>query len=304
MPACISRGEKSKFDQRCQESRLNEFTDCGRRAKLPLLVSSAPRGVLPPPSPPTPAWRRKGGCEASAPREPPMSGSPSTHMQSSKHLLFRPRLWGVQRCSRRSQQVPAHTAKAHAVSHAERTLPVPCTRSHWTRDTSSPWWGHPGQDGPSGAQGSQLEPLTNVTAEAPGGGRQRPPDAPDGQLIDHGRSEGAVGFPPWVERLGAVRCEVSMELGGASVIMEPTSSLDRWGNRSPREAGPRHGLAHHGANSQSHCSVGPNLSLFFLLRVKTMVWKENSLSGSWRSGLSDAKWLVGLLFCRIFWSLN
>lgn len=28
MPACISRGEKSKFDQRCQESRLNEFTDC------------------------------------------------------------------------------------------------------------------------------------------------------------------------------------------------------------------------------------------------------------------------------------
>ena len=140
---------------------------------VPARVFSSP-GILPPPSLPTPASRRKGGGEVSAPREPPMSGSPSTHMQSSKHLLFRPRLWGVQRCSRRSQQVPAHTAKAHSVSHAERTLPAPCTRSHWTGDPSSPRWGRPWQDGPSGAQGSQLEPPTNVTAEAPGGGRQRP----------------------------------------------------------------------------------------------------------------------------------
>ena len=67
-----------------------------------------PHGPGPPSARTSPPLFR---AEPGDPR-PTGAGSPSTHMQSSKHLLLRPRLCGVQKCSRRSQQVPAHTASS------------------------------------------------------------------------------------------------------------------------------------------------------------------------------------------------
>lgn len=91
-----------------------------------------------------PASRTRGLVALGAQGQPPPQeslGSPSIHMQSSKHLLLRPRLWGVQRCSRRSQQVPVHTASTHSAklpgpTHRRAHSPPP------TGDPSSPWQGH------------------------------------------------------------------------------------------------------------------------------------------------------------------
>lgn len=97
-------------------------------SKAVLAQGFSSQGILPlPPSPQTPrptlcrkrhpptrhrtSFKEEGRfCGSRSPGDP-WEPSPSTHMQSSKHLLLRPRLWGVQKCSRRSQHVPADTAR-------------------------------------------------------------------------------------------------------------------------------------------------------------------------------------------------
>lgn len=127
MPACISRGEKSKSEQQCQEWRLNEFTDWGgteqscSRWRLGL-----PRDPPAPPALPAPASRRKEGCEVLGTR-----GAPRPIPQRQAHL---PRTCSHQSicCSGlgcgactgapggRSRSLPV--GQAHAVSRAQRTL--------------------------------------------------------------------------------------------------------------------------------------------------------------------------------------
>lgn len=124
MPACISRGEKKQIEKRCQESGRNAFTDwegteqsCSRlglqlsrdspTASFATDPSVHPLQETASPTRHRTRFKEEGRFRGSRGTEEP---SPSTHMQSSKHLLLRPRLWGVQRCSRRSQHVPADTA--------------------------------------------------------------------------------------------------------------------------------------------------------------------------------------------------
>lgn len=90
---------------------LNEFTDWeSTERSCSCWCLQFPRDPLTPFAA-HPCLEENGRWQGSRHRGSPRHlASPSTHMQSSKHLLFRPRLWGVQRCSRRSQQVPAHMA--------------------------------------------------------------------------------------------------------------------------------------------------------------------------------------------------
>lgn len=128
------------------ESRLNEFTDwegpaqscsCSglqlpRDSPIPSFAAGPSVHPLPGNGVPHSVQNQlQGEREVSGFSEhkgPPGSpGSPSTHMQSSKHLLLRPRLWGVQRCSRRSQQVPANTASTHGQPSC---VDPPCHAAH------------------------------------------------------------------------------------------------------------------------------------------------------------------------------
>ena len=89
---------------------MNSQTGKALSKAVPASVFSPPRDSLTPFSA-HPCLEENGRWQGSRCRGSPRHlASPSMHMQSSKHLLFRPRLWGVQRCSRRSQQVPAHMA--------------------------------------------------------------------------------------------------------------------------------------------------------------------------------------------------
>lgn len=127
MPACISRGEKKQIVRRCQESGLNAFTDwegtersCSRSglqlprdsptASFPADPSAHPLQETTSPTRHRTSFKEERKLRGLGGTGDPWEPSPSTHMQSSKHLLLRPRLWGVQRCSRRSQHVPADTA--------------------------------------------------------------------------------------------------------------------------------------------------------------------------------------------------
>lgn len=141
MPACISRGEKKQIVRRCQESGLNAFTDwegtersCSRSglqlprdsptASFPADPSAHPLQETTSPTRHRTSFKEERKLCGLEGMGDPWEPSPSTHMQSSKHLLLRPRLWGVQRCSRRSQHVPADTAHTHVVSRAAWTLPA------------------------------------------------------------------------------------------------------------------------------------------------------------------------------------
>ena len=65
-------------------------------------------------------------------------------------------------------------------------------------------------------------------AEAPQGRVAETPAAPDGQLIEHGQSEGGVGWPP--RERGQSSWGGGVELGGASGIIAAKVHFDRWEN--------------------------------------------------------------------------
>lgn len=66
------------------------------------------------------------------------------------------------------------------------------------------------------------------------------------------------------------------------------------GKQKPLRHSPRHDLAHHRANSQSH-SVGPNLSLFFLLWVEKPFGRETACQGAGGLAYTMPNGLVAVL---------
>ena len=173
---------------------MNSQTGKALSKAVPASVFSPP-GILSPPSLPTPASRRMGGGKVLGAEGAPGIW-PHLPCTCSRQSICCSGL-GCGACrdapGGRSRSLP--TWQAHAVSRAEQTPLPPHTCSRWTGDPSSPWRGCPWPGGPSGAQASQPEPPTDVLAEVPRGRAAETLDAPDGQLIDHGRRNGAVDSP-------------------------------------------------------------------------------------------------------------
>lgn len=192
MPACISKVEKSKSEKRCQESGLNEFTDWEGTDKAVLAHVFGSRGILPPTPPPQALihpllgklvphsvqnqLQEREALWFSEHGEPPAKESGPTFHTHAVIEAFVVEA-SVVGCAEMLPQVAASPCqhREHAQSAApSRPSPQPCTPSYWTRNPSSLWQAMPWRGGPSGVQGSWVEPQTDVMAEAPKGRRQRP----------------------------------------------------------------------------------------------------------------------------------
>ena len=196
-------------------------------------MSSVPQGffhlLLCPPLP-------RGEWEVvrfSVPREPPASGLTFHAHAVVKAFVVQASVVG------RAEMLPEVAAGPcphgkHTQSAVPSRPPLPPhTRSRWTGDPSSPRQGCPWLGGPYGAQASQPEPPTDVLAEVPRGRAAETLDAPDGQLIDHGRRKGTVDSPLGGKARGPPGVESVWSWEGLQGSWTPTSSFDRWGNRSP-----------------------------------------------------------------------
>lgn len=199
---------------------------------VPAGVFSSP-GILSPPSLPTPASRRMGGGKVLGAEGAPASGLTFHAHAVVKAFVVQASVVG------RAEMLPEvaagpcpHGKHMRSAVPSRRPLP-PHTRSRWTGDPSSPWRGCPWPGGPSGAQASQPEPPTDVLAEVPRGRAAETLDAPDGQLTDHGRRKGAVDSPLGGKARGPPGVESVWSWEGLQGSWTPTSSFDRWGNRSP-----------------------------------------------------------------------
>lgn len=160
MPACISRGEKSKSEKQCQESRLTEFTDWqGTEQSCFCSRLQLPRET------PTPSF-------AAGPSVHPLLGNDVPHSVQNQPQGEREVSWFTEHRDSRWESgltfhahavVKAFVVEAPVVGRAEMLPQVtagpcrhskhmwsttlsglslpPCPWSHWTGDPSSPWQG-------------------------------------------------------------------------------------------------------------------------------------------------------------------
>lgn len=219
-------------------------------------------------------------------------------------------MWGVHRCSRRSQQVPTRRAS---------TRGQPCPADPLRHPAHAPTGleihhlsgrvGHLVCEAPSRNHRRMSRPMP----PPPGGGAVAEiPAAPDGQLIDHGRSEGALGSPPrsvgettrggqvWSQR----RAGRSLRDGSLKPIFQQMGKRKPTPHPPNQEAAPRHGLAHQWSQLSQPLTSWPKHEPFLSAQSENNGLKRKQPVEVLVVWLTCFTLLVQLLFCRIFHLLN